>query len=365
MTGTIPSGLALPSADAPTPLATYSQHLDGGLQLWDGQSDASVVALTARAVSDPSAEWFGALVQHSSDLIAVVDEDGTVVYANPVTEVAFGVAVEDAIGTSAFAYVHPGDVDRLAERLAGLLRTPGSSHTETLRFVSASGETRVLETVSTNCLHVPTVAGIVINGRDVTERNSYMARLEASLDAVVVSVANAVELRDPYTAGHLRQVADVAVAIAKELSLTAEEIKGIGVAGTLHDIGKIAIPAEILTRPGHLTDPEYEIVKTHSLAGAHIVANVPFPWPIATMILQHHERLDGSGYPDGLQAQDILLGSRIVAVADVVSAMSAHRPYRPALGHDAALDELDTNAGRLYDTDVVRAYQNICRDRSI
>jgi len=173
--------------------------------------------------------------------------------------------------------------------------------TDTLRFLSATDEVRVLEIVATNWLQTASVGGIVINGRDVTERNEYVTKLKASFDAVTIAIANAVELRDPYTAGHQREVAGMATAIARELALAEDDVKGIEVASTIHDIGKIAVPAEILTRPGKLNPAEFEIVKTHSQAGADVVADVPFPWPVAEMILQHHERLDGSGYPNALK----------------------------------------------------------------
>ncbi len=308
-------------------------------------------------------EWFLALVQHSSDLIVVVDEAGAVAYANPAALVMFGVSAEEAIGTTTFQYVHPDDLERLIARHAELLQTPGASVAETLRFVSATGEVRVLEVVGTNCLQVGGVGGIVINGRDVTERNEYILKLETSFDAITMAMANVVELRDPYTAGHQRQVADIATAIARELALADDAVKGTEVAATLHDIGKIAIPAEILTRPGRLSPAEFEMIKTHPEAGYHIVAQVPFPWPVAEMILQHHERLDGSGYPKALRASAISIGSRILAVADAVSAMSAHRPYRLARGLDAALAELEANRGTLYDPVVVDACIGLFRER--
>lgn len=299
------------------------------------------------------ADWIPALVEHSPNLVVVVDGVGAVIYANPTALAMFGVSTAGAMRRSAFGFVHPEDLDRLTARFSELLRQPGTSTTDKIRFVSPAGDTRVLEIVATNLLEDEVVSGIVINGHDVTERDHYMTSLEATLDAVTVSAANMVELRDPYTAGHQRQVAHIAVAIARDLVLPDEEVQGIEVAATLHDIGKIAIPAEILGRPGRLTPAEFEIVKTHCQAGHDIMADVPYPQPVAEMILQHHERLDGSGYPRGLKAGDILMGSRIVSVADVFSAMASHRPYRPALGKSAALDELRAYSERLYDKDVV------------
>jgi PAS domain S-box-containing protein len=299
--------------------------------------------------------WFPALVEHSPNLVVVVDVDGVVMFANPAALAIFGVSHEEVIGASGFRFIYPNDLERLAARFAELRRCPGTSNAATLRFVSATGEVRVLETIAANFLDDEVISGFVINGHDVTERDQYLTRLETTLDTVTVAVSNMVELRDPYTAGHQRQVAQIAVAIARDLVLPEEDVKGIEVAATIHDIGKIAVPTEILTRPGRLSPAELEIMKTHPQAGHDVVAEILFPWPVAEMVLQHHERLDGSGYPRGLKAGDILMGSRIVAVADVVSAMSSHRPYRPALGLAVALDELQANSGRLYDSDAVDA----------
>ena len=327
----------------------------GSLQHWRQPADASSVVPLQQSLAMEHAAWFPALVEHSPNLTVVVDRDGTVIFANPTALKMFGVSLEEAIGASGFAYIHPDDIERLANRFAKLVELPDISHFDTLRFVDPKGEVRVLETVATNLLEDEAVAGIVINGHDVTERDRYLTQLESTLEAVTVAVSTMVELRDPYTAGHQRQVARLAVAIAIELGLQADEVHGIEVAATIHDIGKISLPVEILTRPGRITPLEFEIVKTHAQAGHDIVANVPFPWPVADMILQHHERLDGSGYPNGLRGGAILPGSRIVTVADVVSAMSEHRPYRVSLGIDRALDELQSNSGRLYDEAVVAA----------
>jgi len=180
-------------------------------------------------------------------------------------------------------------------------------------------------------------------------------RLRRTLDELVLAVAHTVELRDPYTAGHQERVARLAVVIAGRLGLDADTIEGIEVGATIHDIGKIAIPAEILGRPGKLSPAEFELIKAHPQAGRDIVAGVEFPWPVARMILEHHERMDGSGYPNALAGDDILLESRIIAVADVLEAVSAHRPYRPALGMDCATDVIERGRGVLFDADVVDA----------
>lgn len=191
--------------------------------------------------------------------------------------------------------------------------------------------------------------------RDVSERKQAERRLRQAMMATVQTLANTVDVRDPYTAGHQRNVSKLAAAMAQEMGLPRDEVEGIELAAMVHDIGKIRIPAEILSKPGKLSPLEYQLIQIHAQAGYDIVKDMTFPWPIAQMILQHHERLDGSGYPQGLRDNEILQGSKIIAVADVVEAMSAHRPYRPALGMDAALAEVERGKGQVYDSAAVDA----------
>ena len=179
--------------------------------------------------------------------------------------------------------------------------------------------------------------------------------LRQSLEQSIQTIAGTLEARDPYTAGHQRRVGELATAIAREMALPFEQVNGIRLAAIIHDLGKIRIPAEILSKPSRLTDIEYSLIKTHPQAGYDILKDVKFPWPIADIILQHHERLDGSGYPQGLIRGQILLESKILTVADVVEAMSSHRPYRPALGIEAALSEIERGRGRMYDPVIVDA----------
>jgi putative nucleotidyltransferase with HDIG domain len=168
-----------------------------------------------------------------------------------------------------------------------------------------------------------------------------------------MALANTVEMRDPYTAGHQLRVAQLACALGQEMGLSQDQLEGIRVMGFLHDIGKIGIPAEILNKPGRLNEVEANLVKTHAGIGYAILKDLEFPWPVAQAILQHHERLDGSGYPSGLADRQIILEARILAVADVVEAMASFRPYRPAVGIDVAMKEISRNRGRLYDPEVV------------
>ena len=173
------------------------------------------------------------------------------------------------------------------------------------------------------------------------------------MQQTVETISAILEMRDPYTAGHQQGVTRLACAIAAEMGLEADRVEGLRVAGFLHDIGKIVVPAEFLNKPGQLSQFEFNIIKTHSQAGYDILTKIDFPWPVAAIVLQHHERLDGSGYPAGLTGPGICLEARILALADVVEAMASHRPYRPALGIDAALAEIAKNKGKLYDPEVV------------
>jgi len=175
------------------------------------------------------------------------------------------------------------------------------------------------------------------------------------LNETVETIAALYEKRDPYTAGHQRRVAQLACAIAREMGLPEEHVDGIRIIGVVHDIGKIAVPGDILSKPGRLSTEELSIVKTHPQVAYDVLRNLEFPWPVAETILQHHERLDGSGYPSGISGEDIILEARILCVADVVESMISHRPYRPALGVERALGEIVRNKGVLYDPAVADA----------
>ena len=182
-----------------------------------------------------------------------------------------------------------------------------------------------------------------------------MEILQKALKETIQAMSLTVETRDPYTAGHQKRVAELAGAIAEDMGFSKDRVEGIRMAGIIHDLGKIAVPAEILSKPGRINEFEFAIIKTHSQVGHDILKSIEFPWPIAQILLQHHERMDGSGYPLGIKGEDILIESRILAVADVVEAMASHRPYRPALGIDIALEEISKGRGVRYDADVVDA----------
>jgi len=208
--------------------------------------------------------------------------------------------------------------------------------------------------------------------RTRTERNRIMlenqrqaAALLQSLKDFIKAIASTVEMRDPYTAGHQQRTGHLAEAIARELGLPEKSIEGIALAAVVHDLGKISVPTEILCKPGRLSDMEYMLIKVHPQTGYEILKDIQFPWPIATIVWQHHERMDGSGYPQGLKGDQILIESRVMAVADVIEAMASHRPYRPALGVDIALKELERGRGTIFDAPVVDACLTLFRNKKL
>lgn len=207
--------------------------------------------------------------------------------------------------------------------------------------------------------------------RDVTQRRltedklqKSVNRLKRAVEGTVQAMAVATEMRDPYTAGHQRRVSRLAAAIARRMNLPKGDVNGIRMAAAIHDLGKICIPAEILSKPGELNRYEISIIRTHPQVGYEILKEIDFPWPVAETVLQHHERIDRSGYPQGLSGDQIGLGARILAVADVVEAMSSHRPYRPALGIEEALAEIAEGRGRLYDARVADACLELFQEES-
>jgi len=191
----------------------------------------------------------------------------------------------------------------------------------------------------------------------------HLAQIQIAFMSTVQVVTTLCEMRDPYTAGHQRRVAEIAVAIGTEFGFDAQRLEGLRVASYLHDVGKMRIPSEILSKPGKLTPAEFQLVQTHAQASYDVLKNVEFPWPVADVALQHHERMDGTGYPQGLKGDAILLEARIIAVADVVEAMSLHRPYRPGLGIEAALSEIGRGRASAYDPAVADACLKLFREK--
>lgn len=309
------------------------------------------------------------LAESSPDNIIRYDADGRMVYVNANLERSVDFDFGSRLGTipheePAFSAFEPylaklREVIRSGQpaELEMEVRSPaGGTRTHGIRFVAERDE-------------AGRVVGALAFGRDITdrkeaarERQRYLVQLRQNLEDAVAAIAATVEARDPYTAGHQRGVAALAAEIARELGLDAETVQGIHLAGTIHDLGKIKIPAEILARPGGLSALETRLVRLHPEAGWEILKGVEFPWPIAEMVLQHHERRDGSGYPKGLRGEEISLGARILAVADVVEAAVSHRPYRPARSLDRALSEIEQEEGA-FDPAVVKACLTLFRER--
>ncbi|MCP4272182.1 MAG: HD domain-containing protein [Gammaproteobacteria bacterium] len=190
-------------------------------------------------------------------------------------------------------------------------------------------------------------------------------KIKTNIEETIHAMAMTVEMRDPYTAGHQRQVANLASTIAEKMDIPREQIDSIHLAGTIHDIGKMQVPTEILSKCGKLTELEFDMIRTHSQAGYDILKTIEFEWPIAEFVLQHHERMDGSGYPSGLNGESILIEAKILSVADVVDAIVPHRPYRPALGIEKAQEEIFNNRGILFDSNVVDACLSIISDKNV
>lgn len=315
-----------------------------------------------------SEEKFHSLFDESKDAILLTAPDGVVLEANKAACEMFGMSV-DAIKTAGRLGLVDWTDPRLEAGLDERFLMSKVAYAE-ITMLHANGEKIPVEITSSIFSDIGGQQKNNIIIRDITERKraeeelkESVARLRKALDSIIHAVAVTVEARDPYTAGHQRRVADLARAIATEMNLPQDQIEGIHMAGIIHDLGKISIPAEILSKPTKLTEIELGLVKTHSQCGYNILKHIDFPWPIARMILEHHEYVDGSGYPNGLTGDKLLIESRILAVADVVEAMASHRPYRPALGIDAALEEIAKNRGVFYDTAVVDTCLRLFREK--
>lgn len=314
---------------------------------------------------------FRALVESSSDWIWETDEHGIYTYSSPQVHDLLGYTAEEVIGKSPFDLMSPDEAGRLKTEFQSLVDERKNLLLVENVNLHKNGKPVYLETSGVPVFDAQGVyRGYRGVDRDVTERKEAEKERHANaqkqqqiLLQTIEAIASTVEARDPYTAGHQKRVANLASAIAGEMGLPADTIQAIYLASTVHDLGKIRIPAEILSKPGRLNDIEFELVKSHPQTGFDIIKDIQFPWPIAQMVLQHHERLDGSGYPNGMKSEEVLLEAKIIAVADVVEAMSSHRPYRPGLGLDAALDEITKNRGRLYDAAVVDSCIALLRDK--
>jgi len=322
-------------------------------------------------------------IESLPDATMVIDREGKVLYWNREMVEMTGFLASDMVGHGDYEYAlpfygirRPILIDMIVDSRVRFDNQYTYVHkegkvlfTET-KTGKLKGKERILWGRATPLFNTRgQIVGAIESVRDITDRKEAEddlkrshERLEAIFSGTVSALAVTTEKRDQYTAGHQHRVATLACAIAKEMGLSAKMIDDIKIAGTLHDIGKLYVPLDILSQTGKLTEIEQLFVKTHPAAGYDIVKSIPFDGPIAEIILEHHERLDGSGYPRGIKGDEILLEAKVLSVADVVEAMASHRPYRPALGIDKALDEIQRNSGHLYDETAVNACVRVIKN---
>ncbi len=303
------------------------------------------------------------LVNMLPDLVWLKNPEGVYLSCNRRFESLFGAAVKDIIGKTDYDFTDADQADSFRPHDVTAMAAAATTVNEEEVVFAEDGHREILETIKTPVRASDgRLIGVVGVGRDITERKQaeeevrrHAEQLRRTVEGAVLAMSRMVESRDPYTAGHERRVSELATAIGREMGMAGEQLDALRLAGTIHDIGKIAVPAEILSKPGRLSEVEFSLIKGHPSTGFDILADVDFGSPVAEIVRQHHERLDGSGYPRALSGSDILPEARMLAVADVVEAMSSHRPYRAALGIDAALAEIREHAGVKYDAEVVAA----------
>jgi len=314
-------------------------------------------------------ELYRTIFDNTGTSMILIEEDMTISMANDEFLRNTGYSSDEINGHMKWTeIIHPDDLRRMIEQHRLRREIEGNAlPSYEFRFITKTGDIR--DTFLTIKL-VPGTKKSIASLIDITERKKEQGELQQTLDRLskamnttIHLLAGAVEARDPYTAGHQTRSADLARAIAAEMEMPREKIDGIGMAGSIHDIGKLSVPAEILTKSSKLTRVEFALVKEHAVKGYEMLKDVESSWPLAEMVYQHHERMDGSGYPRNLKGEEIIMEARILAVADVVEAMSSHRPYRPALGVEAALEEIEKNRGILYDDTVTEACLRLFREK--
>ena len=299
------------------------------------------------------------LMENSPSPIMVVNADTSIRYVNPALESLVGLKSSEILGKKSPYPWWPKELENGYSKKFKTVLKKGCNKLELL-FNNRMGEEYWVEINAKPVFSNEELKYLIVNWFDITDRKvmednlkiSYKM-LQKTLEGIINILAEIVETRDPYTSGHQKRVSKLAVAISNELGMESKIIEGIRIAAEIHDIGKINIPSSILSKPGKLTDIEFDMIKTHPQTSYNIISKIDFPLPIAEIIYQHHEKLDGSGYPRGLKDKDIMLEAKILTVADVVEAMSSHRPYRPALGLDKAVEEIIKNNGVLYDPGIV------------
>jgi PAS domain S-box-containing protein/putative nucleotidyltransferase with HDIG domain len=295
-------------------------------------------------------EWLSALLKSIGDGVIATDKDGLITYMNPLAEKLTGWRQEDVLKKPLVKIYKTTETQNDSNERETILSAKDGTH-----FPIEVTATPFNGSQRNSSGQVLVFRDISVRKQTERELKESWQRLHEALEGTIQAMALTIEIRDPYTAGHQRRVSRLSCAMAREIGLPENQVEGLRVAGDIHDIGKIYVPAEILSKPGQITAIEYGIIKTHPQVGFDILKTIKFPWPVAAIVLQHHERLDGSGYPLGLTGKAILKEARILSVADIVEAMSSHRPYRPAQGIDKALGEIVQNKGTFYDTEAVEA----------
>ena len=300
------------------------------------------------------------------DGMALLNEEGEYIYVNKAHVMVYGYeSAEELIGKSWRVLYDSDFLQRFDQKIMPEFSRKGYWQGDAIGMKKDG--TKFPQAVSLTAM---ANGGLICVVRDITDRKKAEEALKKTLEnlrksfgATIQVMVSAVESRDPYTAGHQLRSANLASAIATEMELPQEKIEGIRMAGSIHDIGKLSVPADILSKPTKLSDIEFSLIKGHSQKGYEMLKDVESPWPLAEIVYQHHERIDGTGYPRNLKGDEILIEARIMAVADVVEAMASHRPYRPALGLHAALEEIENNSGTLYDADAVDACLKLFREK--
>ena len=325
-----------------------------------------------------SEERYRLIAENTADTIAVFDLNFNPTYFSPAILKHRGYTVQEAMTQTLDQMLTPDSLQQASKIFAEQMALESSGTADPARTAlieleeyCKDGSTVWVE-IAASFLRDNNFkpAGILTVTRDITERKQAekrlketLDRLRKSIDTTIQVLVSALESRDPYTAGHQSRVTHLARTIAKEMGLSQDKIDGIRMAGSIHDIGKLSIPAEILSKPTKLTNNEFNLIKEHPQIGYEILKDVESPWPLAEIVYQHHERMNGSGYPRNLKGDEILMEARILAVADVVEAMASHRPYRPGMGIEAALEEIEKNKGVLYDKAVADVCLRLFREK--
>jgi PAS domain S-box-containing protein len=323
-----------------------------------------------RILLEESEERYRGVVENAHDAIYIKTQ-GDFLYANPAFEELTGWKKEELCSEefNFWKTIHPEDLKFVKKMEKERKKGKEEASSYEFRIISKDSGVKAVE-VNTIIIRKDGVVKEIGILRDITgrkqaekERQQSVEKLKKALEETVNALASAVEMRDPYTAGHQKRVTELAHAIAIEMALPEGQIEGLRLASLIHDIGKIRVPGEILSKPGKLSHIDFGAIEIHPQVAYDILKSVEFPYPVAQIVLQHHERMDGSGYPWQLKGKEILLEARILAVADVVEAIASHRPYRPALGMDKALEEISRNKGTLYDSKVVDACLKLFKEK--